>query len=266
MRSPFPCMDPWLEEPSLWPDLHHNLIGLFRRFLVPQLPDLYTTRVERRTYQLRVDDPGVRVAIPDVHILREAVPAFRVGSAGHGVSRPTAVLTMPAGIEFREPRLSIRDRRTKRVVTWIELLSPTNKEAGSHGREIYLAKRKRILRSRASLVEIDLLRRGERFRYFEPLPEGDYYGFVSRAGKRTESEVYAVRLADALPVLPVPLASPDKDVRLDLPEALNRAYAEARYDRDVDYGSPPDPPLEPARMKWARTRISKWNRARNGKR
>lgn len=266
MRSPFPGMDPWLEEPSLWPDLHATLIVAFRRLLVPQLSSPYIARIERRTYQLRSDDPGARRAIPDVQIVREAIPAYQTGAGSRVISRPTAVLSMPMGIEFREPRLSIRDKRTRRVVTWIELLSPTNKEPGSLGRKIYLAKRSRILRSRASLVEIDLLRRGERFRYFEPLPEGDYYAFVSRAGKRTESEVYAVRFGEVLPVLPVPLASPDKDVCLDLQEALDRAYEEARYDRDVDYGSLPDPPLELARMKWARTRISKWSRARNGKR
>jgi hypothetical protein len=26
MRPPFPGMDPWLEHPALWPDVHNRLI------------------------------------------------------------------------------------------------------------------------------------------------------------------------------------------------------------------------------------------------
>ncbi len=264
MKSPFPGMDPWLEKRWRWPDIHHGLLGLFRRLLVPQLGDQYVAEVELTTYYLPPDDPAARKNVPDVRIVREAVPAYQVHGA-RGIEPPTAVLTMPELIEVRERRIVIRKVGQRRVVTWIELLSPTNKEPGSAGRRQYLNKRNRTFKSQAHIAEIDLLRRGARLPFFEELPRGDFFAFVSRGNKRPECEVYAARLPRALPVIPIPLYAPDKDARLDLQEALDMAYAEARWDLTAEYGQPPDPPLTAAQMKWARTRIATWRRTRNGK-
>ena len=41
MEPPFPGMDPYLEAPSLWPDVHHELITLFRDQLQAQLSPRY---------------------------------------------------------------------------------------------------------------------------------------------------------------------------------------------------------------------------------
>ena len=63
-------------------------------------------------------------------------------------------------VERREVYLEIVDRyRDERVVTVIEILSPTNKSLGA-GREAYLEKQEATLRSEAHLVEIDVLRTG----------------------------------------------------------------------------------------------------------
>ncbi len=91
-------------------------------------------------------------------------------------------LTMPA-VEFaRESWLEVRDRRDRRVITAIELLSPGNKDRVKH-REAYLAKRNEILAGPTHLVEIDLLRGGER-PSIPMLPKSDYYVLVSRCEHR----------------------------------------------------------------------------------
>lgn len=263
MKSPFPGMDPWLEQPSLWPDLHGTLITVFRRALVPQVLGRYTAGIEFRTTRVRADDPAFRFAIPDVLVVREAAPAYK---SSRGISNPTAVVTMAEWAEFREPLLVIRDRSNREIVTWVELLSPTNKTAGSSGRTKYLSKRRNVMRTKAHLVEIDLLRAGERLPFVEPLPEGNYFAHISRAERRPSTETWAAMLADTLPVLPIPLRSPDADARLDLQEALAVAYAEARYDTRVDYGQPTEPPLTPAQARWAKQRVAKGKRGTNGRR
>jgi hypothetical protein len=50
MPSPFPGMDPYLETPELWPDVHHELISQIRSALNPTLRPHYVARVELRVY------------------------------------------------------------------------------------------------------------------------------------------------------------------------------------------------------------------------
>src|SRR5439155_20452495 len=52
--------------------------------------------------------------------------------------------------------------RSNELVTVIEVLSPTNKLPGSDGSREYAHKRERLLESHVNLVEIDLLRGGQR--------------------------------------------------------------------------------------------------------
>jgi len=92
----------------------------------------------------------------------------------------------------------LRDRETLRIVTLIELLSPTNKRAGGDGREQYLDKREEIIQSRTNLVELDLLRGGQRLPMQGDLPRADYYALVRRGWRRRRAAVYAWTLQQRL--------------------------------------------------------------------
>jgi hypothetical protein len=138
------------------------------------------------------------------------------------------------------------------VVTVIELLSPWNKSL-SGGCSEYLVKRSDIFETLSHLVELDLLRGGQRLATREPLGPADYYAFVCRKQRLPRVEVYAWSLRDRLPVIPVPLAVGDPDVPLDLQAAFTKTYDRSGYDYSLDYSLPVEPPLEASLSEWVRS-------------
>jgi len=125
------------------------------------------------------------------------------------------------------------------------------KTAGSRGRTEYLRKPAEVLHSPVYLVDIDLLRQGERFPSRQPLPPADCYVHVSRAARRPKGEVWPIRLRDRLPAIPIPLAGKDPDATLDLGEALRQTYDRGGYDVRMRYDRAPDPPLPADEQEWA---------------
>jgi len=130
-----------------------------------------------------------------------------------------------------------------------------NKRAGHEAHRDYLRKRRALLRSEANLLEIDLLRTGER-PPVEPLPPAaPYYVILSRAGDRPRAPVWTIQVSDPLPIVPVPLLPPDADAPLDLQEVANLAYERAGYDAEIDYSVMPPPPWSPAEAAWIAERL-----------
>jgi len=145
--------------------------------------------------------------------------------------------------------IEIRDVTNRELVTAIEVLSPTNKRGDGY-RE-YLNKRRRVLSSMAHLLEIDLLRKGNRVPMQKPLPPAPYFVFLSRAERRPMTEIWPIQLDTRLPIVPVPLLAGDPDVALDLQLALNTVYDLLNYDLSVDYTHSPEVPLENEAANWA---------------
>jgi hypothetical protein len=248
-------MDPWLESPDPWPGVHTTAVAVLREQLVSKLPRTYYVDVERRVYLLEDGDPAQRVIVPDTIVLSEGRHRSRRAAPSRPPRHsPTVLVTVPDDIEVREPRLVVRRVGTRELVTVIELLSPANKTHGSHGRDVYLSKRREVLHSRVHLVEIDLLRAGERIPLRDSLPEGDYLVHVSRVEMRPRGEIYAWTVRDEVPEIAIPLAEGDADVTLDLGLVVKHVYDRGGYDRIVDYLSPPDPPLRSKDRPWARKR------------
>ncbi len=159
-------------------------------------------------------------------------------------------------IEVTEGFLEIRHPKDgDAVLTVIEVLSPTNKRPGA-GRDLYLQKQAEVLRSRASLVEIDLLRAGEPSTAcpVERLPVGPYRVVVTRGWDRSHREVYPVQLRERLPRFALPLREDLPDVPLDLPALFAQVYENAGYRARLDYEADPIPPLATADLAWARER------------
>lgn len=174
-------------------------------------------------------------------------------------SDPPWVLTVKPE-EMREVYieiLSVPDE--SRVVTAIEVLSPSNKNADNQGQELYLTKQAEILSSQTHLIEIDFLRSGEHTVAVPPdmlLGRGDwdYLVCLHRGGQKEERyEVWAIPLPQRLPRIHVPLQEGDPDVVLDLQAVFNRCYDEGPYARRVDYRSEPPTPMKDDDAQWADT-------------
>ncbi|MGH7202321.1 MAG: DUF4058 family protein [Planctomycetaceae bacterium] len=258
MPSPFPGMDPYLEDPASWPNFHHGFISELQGRLTGQLRPKYYARVEERVYISDQDDPGRRVIIPDVRVLtraeREHEPLQTEGG-GVAVAETVAaaepvIMTTLIEDEIHEPRVEVIDRATRRVVTVIEVVSPTNKLRGARGQESYRRKRTEVMTSPTHWVEIDLLREGEPLVSAEMLPRGDYFVHVSRVEERPSGRVWPILLPQRLPIIPIPLLAEDPDAPLDLGQILATVYDRSAYDLDIDYSAAAVPALPAHYGEW----------------
>ncbi|MBI3763538.1 MAG: DUF4058 family protein [Chloroflexi bacterium] len=262
MPIPFPGMDPWLEGPGLWPQVHHGLITFLQIDLAQKVGDKFAVAVILRTYTLTEPPPKDTEGLPDVMVLRERGPAYTVEAEHPPLVIPAAppppetpmpiTVTLPRQEEIEEYALEVRKVESGELVTAIELLSPTNKQPGD-GRKQYEEKRQTVLRTPAHLVEIDLLRIYKPMTFFWEKGDlrSDYRILISRAYKRPNAELYPFNLRDLIPRFPVPLEKGDPDVTVDLRALLDDLYDRARYVKMIPYRHPPEPPLSESDMEWA---------------
>lgn len=252
MPSPFPGMDPYLEG-ALWPDVHHRLATEISRRLTPRLRPRYVARIEVAIIQDISYASEITVSYPDVAVLRskrssvlhdgrEATSAYNAhATATPWGTIPPAPLVMeaPEAFRFRQATVEVRHADDNLLISAIEIISPANKR--EPGLTDYQQKRRRLYQTGVHLLEIDLIRRGNRPTNLPQAPHSSYLVTLTRSHSRM-IELWPIRLQDPLPVLPVPLAAPDVDVPLELDEILATIYDEAAYDLSIDYSAPPPPP------------------------
>jgi hypothetical protein len=248
-------MDPYLEEPALWPDLHQRLITYIADALQPQIRPRYRARIEERLYVVQ----SSRSIYPDVtvvqHTLREqAVAEMASPIKATDLPADTPFILALSDDEFREPFIEIIHPDSGQVVTVIEVLSPANKTPGP-GRELYQQKQGEVLSSEAHLVEIDLLSQGEHTIALPAdrlplLPPHRYLVSVCRGLGHMTFELYPVPLEQRLPRCRIALNAPDPDVVLDLPAIFTRAYDNGSYADFIDYQQPPSVPLSDEEQEW----------------
>jgi hypothetical protein len=129
-------MDPYIEACGLWPDFHDDLIAEIKRALAAAVPERYLVRTGERS----------------------------VAEAAAAQSEAVSLRAF-LSIRFRETFVEIYETDPEqRLVTYIEVLSPSNKQRGTEGWEVNLRKRQALLLGAANLVEIDLLRGGRKCR------------------------------------------------------------------------------------------------------
>lgn len=263
MPSPFPGMDPYLEEPAGWPDVHNSLMGDIRALLAASARPRYYVRIEERVYITDpFDDPGYSQFVPDITITRSPHRGIRETPPGGVLTQPPpTIIEASLDPEIRDYYLQVHDARSREVVTAIELLSPANKVPKSRGRLAMIEKRDQLRRAGAHWMEIDLLRAGER--YPGLADRGDYCVVLWPAGA---NKMYAwlADIRDRLPTVAVPLREPDDDIPLDLQAVLDTTYDRAYYADSVDYVAPlPDPPLKLPDAAWVQRTLEAWRAARH---
>ena len=247
MPSPFPGMNPYLEQEAVWQDFHQSFMPAARAALATQVGDEYVVKVEQNLFIHELGAESRQLfARADVAV---SSPSFDKSQAkGASTVAPAYVaVPLPAVDEERHGYLEILDRQHFELVTIIELLSPSNKSGAD--RAAYLNKRRKYVESGVNLVELDLLRGGTRLP-LENLPKCDYYALVLRPEEHPQGGIWAFKLTDPLPEIPIPLRAPDPDAKLNLKTLLDRVYEEGDYAKFV-YRTPPQPPLTPEQQQWA---------------
>lgn len=245
MRNPFPGMNPYLEQPELWHQVHNRLIVAIADAITPQIAPKYRVSIEERVYTSTED--SLLVGIADVAVSRRDSTSSETTLTALKLTEPVKV-RVPVPEQVIERFLEVKSTQTGAVVSIIEVLSPKNKRS-KEGREAYESKRQKILRSATSLVEIDLLRAGN------PMPiVGDvgtgYRILVSRGYCRPDADLYAFGLKNPIPAFPVPLRQEEPDPVVDLQSLLNEVYERARFDLAINYLRPVKPPLPPEEAAW----------------
>src|SRR4051812_4595851 len=216
MPSAFPGMDPYLEDESIWPSFHHQLVASLYQTLLPGLVDRYRARVVQRQY-----------AIEQV------------------------LFTSVTREEHREDYVEIRQRSDNRLITLVDVVSPANK-INRQGRESYLEKRREGRSAGANLVEIDLVLQGQPTLEYsrDGLPDWDYAVTVTRATQPERYEIYTATLQKRLPRFRLPLASDDRDTVLDLHTAFNRCYDQGGFASKINYQHDPSTRLSDEDRQW----------------
>lgn len=216
MPSPFPGMDPFLENDKLWPSFHHQFVTCLYQMLLPGLVDRYRARISQRHYM--TDQPLL------TSIVRE---------------------------EHHEDYIEIRHRNEARLVTIVDVVGPANKLL-AEGRQAYLDKRREGRSANANLVEIDLVLQGQPLLDYsrEGLPDWDYAVTVTRNTQPDRFEIYTATLQKRLPRFRLPLSSDDRDTVIDLQAAFTRCYDSVGYAAQIDYERDPTVPLEPEDRQW----------------
>ncbi len=204
MPSPFPGMDPFLEEPPVWKAFHQHLVSALYQVLLPGLVDRYRARIGTRLYT-------------------SEVPLF------------TSMIREAHSEDFVE----IRHRSDGRLVTLVEVVTPANRTTPA-GRAAYLAHREQALTAHSGVVEIDLITQGKPLLDFPRtgLPEYDYAVTVTRGVSPDRYEIYTTALPKRLPKFRLPLAADDRDTVVDLQVAVARAYDQGDFAKSLQYARP----------------------------
>jgi hypothetical protein len=216
MPSPFPGMDPYLEDHQLWPAFQHGLVMCLEKMLQPGLVDRYRDRVSQR------------------HYVSEQI-----------------LFTSVAREEHHEEFIEIRQRGDGRVVTVVEVVSPANKTT-VEGRRAYLDKRQASRAAGANLVEIDLVLQGQPMLEYsrEGLPNWDFAVTVTRSTQPERYEIYTATLQKRLPKFRLPLAADDRDTVVDLHQVFNRCYDQGDFAAKIDYAAAPSVALSEEDRLW----------------
>ena len=139
MPSPFPGMNPYLEQEDAWHDFHERWAPLVAERIAAQVDPRYIVKIDEHIYIHELSAEQRRfLGRADVAIGRAA--AARERRAAAAVLGAPAEGYLPVVDVERLAFVEIRDRRNRQLVTLIELLSRANKRPGSD-RDQYVADR-----------------------------------------------------------------------------------------------------------------------------
>jgi hypothetical protein len=204
MPTPFPGMNPYLEQPRLWPAFHKQFIAAAYQVLLPGLVDRYRARISARKYTSEL-----------------------------------VLFTSVTREEHIEEYIEIRSRIDGRLITLLDIVGLGNRTT-TGGQAAYLATRQMAHTERANIVEIDLLTQGNPPVTMDRTKVVDPYCAVTvtRGNTPERHEIYPGAVLKRLPKFKLPLAADDRDTVQDLQQMFARAYELGNFDSQIDYTQP----------------------------
>lgn len=250
MSNPFPGMNPYLENPNFWQQIHKRLIVAIADALSPEVRPVFIVMIKERVYKYTNYDEDL-IDASDVAVKASQTAKKSETESIAVATSPIEPITvkLPIPETVRESYLEITDINTKEVITVIEVISPKNKRSGE-GRNAYNKKRLQILGSSSNLIEIDLLRDGRPMDILDNYIQSDYSILVSSFKQRPRADLYPFNLSQDIPKFPLPLYEGDKEIIVDLQVLINGIYERASYDLVIDYSQEPVPNLSEEDKIW----------------
>ena len=220
MPSPFPGMDPYLEDPVIWRGVHQSLNTYIRDALQPMLRPKYHARLDERVYLVLLGDDRER----------------------------------------RKPFIEIIQSKTGEVVTVIELISPSNKMGAGHEEYARKQEEILNTRANWVEIDLlgNGIRVTPEPEDINGRIDYRYMVSVNRSTRRNAYELYPIRLIDSLPHFRVPLVSPDPDVTLDLQTVFDLCYDNSHYASVTDYTQTPSVRMSFEEGAWVKQRLTEY--------
>lgn len=251
MPAMFPGMNPYLEHPDLWPEIHPRFVNALARLLQQEVSDRYNVIIRKRVYRVSGEDSLV-----------VGQPAQDTCSSANGSSSQQPIPTYIAVPQtIQEDYIEIVDHQVGTTVTIVETLTPQKKRPG-RGRENYEQRCEAIFGGDTHFVEIDLLRGWEPISAYGP-SDIDYRVLVSRSDQRPKAEMYTWQVNAPIPPLTLPISRPQDGAgaqafcTVNLKQALDNACAGSTYDFSINYERDPIPPLHPEAAQWLAALLEK---------
>lgn len=262
MQRPFPGMDPYLEG-EMWQEFHSTFANQIRNMILKKLPPKYTAFLNKRYV---IEQSGLslfdtipkQILYPDVNVSKINKDSDPNNLKITQTITPTMTLISPMPEKIPILNVEIRDIAKRRLVTVIEILSPSNKQG--KGYLDYLEKRGVLMQTNTHLLELDLLRIGNRLPFLGgQLPDYPYFVFLSRFTHRPATNIWTINLRDILPTVPIPLLPPDSDITLDLQAVIESCFELVGYQRLLDYSNKPPPPaFSEEDLQWIESQLEKF--------
>jgi hypothetical protein len=211
MLNPFPGMNPYLEHPELWQQVHNRLIVGIADAIAEQVAPKYFVSIEQRIYQI-------------IHTIKERYLEVREVATKELI---TVIEVLSPTNKRSEGRSLYETKRIKILASMINLVeidllrwSPTAQRASG----------KPMMVQGASKSQYRIL--------------------VSRSGERPNADLFAFDLQEEIPDFPVPLRGEMPEPIVSLQTVLNETYQRGRLDLLIDYTIDPVPGLKAHDRQW----------------
>jgi len=246
----FEGINPVLNEKFLqiwdWQDFHNAHLVDIRNLLKSVLLERgYVINLEESVQVYKLGDTPTLYR-SDVLISKSSRPSLSEKAQSQSEAIPTVATQILPIRQMNIPEESpsimaivIRKRRENKPITWIEMLSPSNKLPSQTFYD-YQFKRKQLIDAGVCFIELDFIHtQPPTFYHVEAYTDGGYPYHLSVSVPRPTIQegtitMYHFGVADKIPTIDIPLEGDDTHI-FDFNAAYQKTFVESSYGLELDY-------------------------------